>query len=268
MGPQAFMQWIKNVSIKFKLFVLYAFVFLVILTSGFSLLFFKIKWNLEDRIRQELNLSNQTIANMVETTATVSIKNHLKAIAEKNKEITAHFYHQFRDGKIIESDARDKAVEILLSQTVGDTGYLYCINSKGVAVVHPQAGVLGKDFSYRQFIQKQILEKEGYLEYEWKNPDETRERSKALYMSYFEPWDWIISVSSYKSEFINLIDINDFKDRISRLTFGETGYCFILNSRGDIVIHPELSGNVIEMRGARGFPIAREMSRTTACIIG
>ncbi|MCF8075145.1 MAG: cache domain-containing protein [Desulfotignum sp.] len=255
------MQLIKNLSIKLKLFILYSFVFVLILTISFSLLFFQIKWNLEDRIRQELNQSNKTISDMVETAATVSIKNHLKAIAEKNKEISAHFFNQFQDGQITESDAKVKAVKILLSQTVGDTGYLYCINSRGVAVVHPQTGVIGKDFSYRKFIQKQISKKEGYLEYQWKNPDETQERSKALYMSYFDSWDWIISASSYKSEFINLININDFKDRISSLTFGETGYSFILNSQGDIVIHPELSGNVIDLKGAKGFPIAREMVR-------
>lgn len=161
MGPRSFMQFIQNLSIKFKLFILYAFVFLVILALSFSLLFFKIKWNLENRIRKELNQSNQTIANMVETTAKVSIRNHLRAIAEKNKEIAAHFYNKFQDGEITESDAKNKVVEILLSQTVGDTGYLYCINSKGIAVVHPQPGVLGKDFSYRTFIQKQISKKEG-----------------------------------------------------------------------------------------------------------
>ena len=255
------MQFIKNLSIKLKLFILYALVFVVILTLSFSILFSQVKWNLEDRIRKELNQSNKTISDMVETAATVSIKNHLKAIVEKNKEISAHFFNEFQDGLITESDAKDKAVKILLSQTVGDTGYLYCVNSEGIAVVHPQAGVKGNDFSYRTFIQKQILKKEGYLEYEWKNPNEPQEKPKALYMSYFDPWDWIISASSYKSEFINLININDFKDRISRLTFGETGYSFILNSQGDIVIHPELSGNVIDMKGAKGFPIAREMVR-------
>ena len=67
-----------------------------------------------------------------------------------------------------------------------------------------------KIFSYRKFIQAQIKRKEGYLEYNWKNPEENTERPKALYMTYFQPWDWIISVSSYKSEFSKLIDVKDF----------------------------------------------------------
>jgi signal transduction histidine kinase len=185
--------------------------FLIILSLSFFLLFFQVRETLKQKIKDELNQSNQTITNMVETTATVSIKTHLKTIAEKNREIISHFYQQFRDGEITESNAQKRSVQVLLSQTVGDTGYIYCVNSKGVAVVHPQAGVLGKNFSHRKFVQNQISKKEGYIEYEWKNPNEIQKKSKALYMTYFEPWDWVISVSSYKSEFIKLIDINDLR---------------------------------------------------------
>lgn len=251
----------KNLSIKFKLFLSYAVIFMIILSLGFSLLFFQVRGALGQKIKKELNQSNQTITDMIETTARVSIRNHLKAIAQKNREIVSYFYQKFLDGEISEPDAKNKAAQVLLSQTVGDTGYLYCIDSKGIVVAHPQKEVLGHDLSFRKFIQKQISEKEGYLEYEWKNPGESLERPKALYMSYFEAWDWIISVSSYKSEFLRLIDIEDFKNRILNLTFGETGYSFILNSKGDAVIHPELTGNVLAMNDANGFPFVREMIR-------
>lgn len=251
----------KNLSIKFKLFLSYAVIFMIILSLGFSLLFLQVRGALGQKIKKELNQSNQTITDMIETTATVSIRNHLKAIAQKNREIASYFYQKFLDEEISEPDAKNKAAQVLLSQTVGDTGYLYCVDSKGIIVVHPQKGVLGQDLSFHKFIQKQISEKEGYLEYEWKNPGESLERPKALYMSYFEAWDWIISVSSYKSEFLRLIDIEDFKNRVLNLTFGETGYSFILNSKGDAVIHPELTGNVLAMNDANGYPFVREMIR-------
>jgi len=252
---------LKNLSIKFKLFLSYAVIFMIILSLGFSLLFLQVRGALGQKIKKELNQSNQTITDMIETTATVSIRNHLKAIAQKNREIASYFYQKFLDEEISEPDAKNKAAQVLLSQTVGDTGYLYCVDSKGIIVVHPQKGVLGQDLSFHKFIQKQISEKEGYLEYEWKNPGESLERPKALYMSYFEAWDWIISVSSYKSEFLRLIDIEDFKNRVLNLTFGETGYSFILNSKGDAVIHPELTGNVLAMNDANGYPFVREMIR-------
>ena len=253
------MNFIINLPIRFKLFIAYAIVFAVVISISFSILFYSIQSDLENRIKHELNVSNQVITDMVETAATVSIKNHLRAIAEKNFEIIDRIYQTYKTKGISESEAKRQAVELLSSQTIGKTGYIYCIDSKGIAVVHPEPGVRGKDFSYRQFIQSQILKKQGYLEYDWKNPGDTAPRPKALYMAYFEPWDWIISVSSYKSEFSTLISIDDFREQIEKLTFGETGYSYIVDTKGNTVIHPELSGNVLDIKDARGNHIIREM---------
>jgi len=249
----------KNLSIRYKLFLAFAAVAIIVFTLSFTLLFFQVRKNLEISIREELSKSNQTITDMVETAATVSIKNHLRAIAEKNLEIVRHIHQDFLEDKITEHQARDRAVRTLLSQTVGETGYIYCLDSLGIAVVHPRKKVRGKSFAARNFIQTQIREKQGYLEYNWKNPGENNERPKALYMSYFEPWDWIISVSSYKSEFSKLVSIDDFKDRILGLTFGKTGYSFIFDTQGNLVIHPEISGNFLDTKDVRGTPFLRQM---------
>lgn len=253
------MIFLRNLPIRFKLFVTYALVFATLLSISFSILYVHVRGDLEQRIKSELNISNQTIADMVDTAATVSIKNHLRAIAEKNLEILAHIH---RESKVLgqtDQEARKRAADMLLSQTVGRTGYIYCINSEGIAVVHPESGVRGKDFSYRNFIQSQIRKKQGYLAYDWKNPGETHPKPKALYMTYFAPWDWIISVSSYKEEFSELISIEDFKSQISGLTFGDTGYSYIVDTSGNVVIHPELSGNVIDIRDSFGKYVIKEM---------
>ncbi|HCY88474.1 MAG TPA: diguanylate cyclase [Desulfobacteraceae bacterium] len=253
------MNFITNLPLRFKLFIAYAIVFAAVISISFSILFYTIQSDLEQRIKNELNVSNQVITDMVETAATVSIKNHLRAIAEKNLEIIRWIYQTAQINGIGESEARKQAVEVLASQTIGKTGYIYCIDSNGIAVVHPVAGVRGKDFSYREFIQSQISKKQGYLEYDWKNPNETSRRPKALYMVYFEPWDWIISVSSYKSEFSSLISIDDFREQIETLTFGETGYSYIVDTKGNSIIHPELSGNVLDITDSHGRHIVREM---------
>jgi len=38
--------------------------------------------------------------------------------------------------------------------------------------------------------------KAGYLEYDWKNPNEAKERKKTGYVTYFEPMDLIIWAST------------------------------------------------------------------------
>nr|NJM01827.1 methyl-accepting chemotaxis protein [Desulfobacula sp.] len=84
--------------------------------------------------------------------------------------------------------------------------------------------------------------KNGYLEYEWKNPGEGTERAKAVYMVYFEPLDWIISVSTYREEFYHLVDINDFRQNILSHRTGATGYVYVLAEDGTMLAHPRIQG--------------------------
>lgn len=59
--------------------------------------------------------------------------------------------------------------------------------------------------------------KEGYLEYDGANPGEIVKRPKALYMRYFAPWNWIISASSYRDEFKELLNVHGFQENIHHL---------------------------------------------------
>jgi two-component system NtrC family sensor kinase len=103
------------------------------------------------------------------------------------------------------------------------------------------------DLSEYDFIQYQKEHKQGYIEYDWKNPGEEFARPKALYMIYFEPWDWIISASSYRSEFAQLVQVNDFKDEILSLIFGTTGYSYIVDTDGRIILHGALEEKEVKL---------------------
>jgi PAS domain S-box-containing protein len=232
----------NDLRIRFKLLIVYSTVFVLSLAVVSLIIHSFVRKTLESNIESELQNTNTTIRNMVKTAADVSIKNHLRAVAEKNREIVAYFYNRFQRGMLNEPTAKSRAMEVLLSQIIGKTGYIYCVNSNGVIEVHPKRGLPGADLSGHEFILEQIQRKNGYLEYDWKNPEEQEIRPKALYMLYFEPWDWIISVSSYRSEFIELVNVDDFEDRILSLRFGKTGYSFIMDTRGNLIIHPAMKG--------------------------
>ena len=167
----------------------------------------------------------------------------------------AYFYGQYRAGRLTEEEARSRAGEVLLSQTIGSSGYIYCIDSGGVCVLHPKPAIVGVDFSHRTFIQDQTSRKTGYIEYDWKNPEDQEARPKALYMTYFAPWDWIISASSYRDEFSELVAVADFRESILSIKFGQTGYSFIIDSNGNVVLHPEIEGqntyNEVDEEGNR-----------------
>lgn len=198
--------------------------------------------------------------NLIDSAVDASIKNYLRAISEKNKNIVEMYYERYKKGELTESEAKKEVEKIISSQTVGNSGYIYVINSKGILKIHPE--LKNTDISTYDFIKKQISMKYNYIEYLWKNPGEKTPRPKVLYMTYFKPWDYIISVTSYKSEFIKLVNVSDFKKNILSITLGKTGYESVINSQGVLVIHPKMEGvNIYNSKDAFGNYFIREIIR-------
>ena len=250
-----------DLRIRYKLLISYSAVLLLCLTIGSAVIFFFVKQLIQANIESELKNTTQTILNMVRTSASVSIKNHLRAVAEKNREIAQHYYDKALTGAISMAEAQQQTREVMLSQTIGKTGYIYCIDSHGIILIHPENQLLQVDLSEHAFITEQMERKVGYLEYNWKNPGETHPRPKALYMTYFEPWDWIISVTSYRNEFRELVNVDDFRDSILSLVFGQTGYSYVLDLEGNLIVHPSLKGNYYEAVDVKGRQFIQEICK-------
>ncbi|MBU0985303.1 MAG: methyl-accepting chemotaxis protein [candidate division Zixibacteria bacterium] len=96
----------------------------------------------------------------------------------------------------------------ILAQKVGQTGYIYAIDSRGVLQIHPAKE--GADISKYEFIQEMMASgpklAEGEISwttYPWINKElgETEPREKVVGYVYFADWDWIIGVGSYLDEF-------------------------------------------------------------------
>lgn len=195
---------------------------------------------LRENVKQDLTNSTRLLTSSIRASAEVAIRNHLKAIAEKNREAAVQHFALVERGILSKEDAVKRLKAIFLSQPIGSSGYIYCLDSDGIAVVHPNNAIENTDNTRFNFVREQLKSKEGYLEYDWRNPGENFTHPKALYMVYFEPLDWIISVSSYKSEFYELLNPKDFRDAVSSLQFGESGYAYVFDQEGTILIHPKL----------------------------
>ncbi len=250
----------RDLPIRYKLFLGISIAYVLTITLGSSIIYTLVRTTIEKNIEAELQNSTSTILDMVRTSAQVSIKNHLRGVAESNREIVEHFYEEYRSGALSEDEAKRQAASILLSQKIGDTGYIYCLDSHGNVLVHPKKELINKNVSNFEFVRKQMKRKEGYMEYDWKNPGDMETRPKALYMTYFAPWDWIVSVSSYRSEFSKLVNVEDFRDSILSLRFGKTGYVFVVDGQGKLVLHPKIAGkNYLNVTDAEGRPFIREI---------
>lgn len=259
-----FFRLFYNLRIGLKLFICYSFIFILALTIGGFIVYSLVRGTIESNIESELNNVTATILEMVKTSVDLSIKNHLRAVSEKNKDIVKYFYMLSEQSIITEEEAKERAAEILLSQRIGETGYIFVWDIKKAPesiplAVHPI--IQGKDVAYVDFVQIAVRMKEGYIEYEWKNPNDEEDREKAMYFSYFEPWEWVIAASSYREEFLDLIDVLDFKDQVLSIKFGETGYSYIIDSKGNVILHPFLVGNVYDVSDTDGRMFVHEICR-------
>ncbi|QGY38867.1 EAL domain-containing protein [Pseudodesulfovibrio cashew] len=229
---------LRNLSIKYRLMVWFTgFIFVSSLVAS-SVAYYSIRSYVEQDIVLDLGTATDGILTMVGTSAKVSVRNRLRAIAEKNIDILHSLEKAVQAGSMSQAVAKETAKRVLLSQTIGKTGYIYVIKSDGVIVVHPSQALVGRNLSKESLGQQQAKRHRGYLEYEWANPDDEEKRPKAMYMEYFAPWDWIVSVSSYRDEFRSLIDVADFRKSVQSFALGEIGHAAILNNEGKYLVAP------------------------------
>ncbi len=231
-------QEFSNLPIGIKLVLGSWTTFILSLAIGGLIMDSLVRRTLEASIERQLASNTAAILNMVRNTADVAIRNYLRAVAEKSRQVVEGFFGQYRRGAISQSEAKERSRIALVSQTIGSTGFIYIIDSRGIIRVHPDEELVGQDMSRYRFIQDQKERKTGYMEYNWRNPGEEASRPRALYMSYFAPWDWIISVSSYREEFRQLVNVPDLREHIADLHLGQRGYSFILSGGGDWVVRP------------------------------
>jgi diguanylate cyclase (GGDEF)-like protein len=250
----------QKLPIRHKFIITFTSTVLLVLVLGSVIIYSVVSNTLENNIESELGDTTRTVVNMVKSATEISIKNNLRTVAEKNLDIVKYYYKLYKKGRISERTAKKRAVKILLSEKIGESGYIYCLNSTGTIKVHPKIEYVDNNFIDFPFIREQISRKEGFIEYKWANPEDIVSRPKALYMTYFKEWDWIISATSYKDEFTKFIKIDDFRSYIQTLSVGKSGYVYVMNSKGKLVIHPNLQGkNIYDSTDKNGRKFIKEI---------
>ena len=76
---------------------------------------------------------------------------------------------------------------------VGETGYMYVIDSDGDVIIHPS--VEGDNLLANGFIKEMVANKEGRITYIWEG------REKVMSYAYYPDKDWIIATGTYVDEF-------------------------------------------------------------------
>lgn len=250
-------------KIKSKLLIIFSMLFMLFSIISIIINLAFARPILTKNVNQELINLTESITNSIELTVNSNVNTHLKTIAEKNIEILRSLYNQYQSGRMTEFAAKEMAEKILLSQKIGDTGYIFAWDTSRAPAAVPLAVhplIKGKNVAALGFVQAAVKLKNGYMEYKWKNPGETIERDKAMYVAFFDKWNWLIAVSSYKSEFLRLFNLDELRKQLNKIKIKETGYPAVMDMKGTFVMHPHIQGkNLFNTRSYDGKLFIQEV---------
>ena len=177
----------------------------------------------------------------IEKSLEAAIKSYLSSKVETAADLFADTGLTFKDRSPMESEQVRGVISTLATLKVGLSGYYYGIDGTGKMVFHPQNELVGQMLADTEPVRTQLEMKTGYLEYTWQNPNETELHKKALIMTYLPKYDWIIAATSYRSEFLYMIDKSLLSEIVNKTTIAKTGYSYIFARDGEQIAHPYLS---------------------------
>lgn len=226
-------------AILLNLGLLLIFIILTISTLNYSIVRHHLRINAEKSIVQ----INENLHRSTQSLLTQAITNYLRGITENELVIVKHYYNEFLEGRLTETEAKDAVQAHCNLQLVGKTGYLVAVKDSASRIkldIHPF--VRGIDCTDEDACIEWSTQKNGFIQYDWKNPKDNEIRQKVSYLTYFEPWNWTFGATSYRTEFIDLISIENVKDLIYPVKINETGYLFLFDSSKTVLLHPEIEG--------------------------
>lgn len=254
----------KNLQLSFKQKLLLGVTLsiFVVFGIGSAVSGLLIQKQLQEQARQQMEVTSQGIHAMVRSLVLNAIKNYLKGISETNLTYVEHVYARFKSGEITEKQAQKLAETFMLKQKIGSSGYVTAVDVSDGQIrlaVHPSNK--GRDISQFPFARQMAQQRNGYLEFEWRNPGDPKPRLKAQWMSFFEPWHWVINAAPFRDEYPQLVDLAGIDTELAKVQMEGRGYAFIMNMQGALLSHPAWKGrNMMDERDVSdGTPYVRNI---------
>jgi len=187
-------------------------------------------------------------------------------------------YAQYRQGHLDLKTAQNEAKRALRDVNVGDTGYIYAMDTRGRLLSHPfregESVWDSQDENGRYFIRQmceRALRSEAedimFILYPWRNEvvGDSAPRQKIVAYRYFRPWDWIIAVGGYLDETWEDLAFErqsfaKLKTSLKNKKVGKTGYIFAMDAKGVLTLHPEREGeSILDSKDSDGNLFIAEM---------
>lgn len=206
------------------------------------------------------------------------IRQEMKSLVDLAYTLINEQQRQYDSGNINLKAAQQSARNSFKKVSIGSSGYLFALTSKGFLTVHPTqendniltAQDKNGHFFIRELIKRAIESKPGevlYTIYPWRNEKlgDQHPRNKIVAFRYYPKWDWIVAAGGYLDE---TYDDPEFEKKslatlaqqIKSKKVGRTGYIYCMSTDGTLQIHPDAEGkNLLAARDSNGREFIAEM---------
>lgn len=153
-----------------------------------------------------------------------------------------------------QAQAYAKVYEGLRQFTYGNDSYLWIANQESTILSHPDAHFYGMDAStlkdakgelvFPNVIEKAGAQGAGFYQYPWRRLGENQDVEKISYVKYFPEWNFFIGTGVYiddieqETQARSAKVINDLRQSIKDIVIAKTGYLFIFDEAGNMLVHP------------------------------
>lgn len=194
----------------------------------------KIEESFHSITKSYFRMSVDSRYDIIDLTLHESIKHYLKGIAE----IT-------RENLVLGGEDYEKTIftQIVDLHRIGFEGYIYLMDRDGTLLYHPY--IAGQNLSEYPHIQEQLAKPEALIEYQWRNPEDDQAKDKIVYSLRLDNGQ-VIGISAYKKDLLHLISQKELMSKLNKYQLGESGYLFIVDGNGKLLLHPSREGKNIE----------------------
>ncbi|MCD6582415.1 MAG: cache domain-containing protein, partial [Desulfuromusa sp.] len=184
------------------------------------------------------------------------IRQEMKSLVDLAYTLINEQQRQYDSGNIDLKAAQQSARNSFKKVSIGSSGYLFALTSKGILTVHPaqendnilSAQDKNGHFFIREIIKRAIKSKPGevlYTIYPWRNEKlgDQHPRNKIVAFRYCPKWDWIVAAGGYLDETYDDPEfeksaLRTLSQQIKNKKVGKTGYIYCMSTDGTMQIHP------------------------------
>lgn len=203
---------------------------ILIFFIGTIITFLKIRTMVQNQIHQELQKLNNNVASMAKIAVSSAYKNFLYGILNGR-------INQLKEPlkNILElnlnSQKKDSTAQQFISGNPTKNGFFEIYDMQGNILFHSKSNPLKKTALFKARIQdKNNLDPE-YILYDVNN------EKWAAYLIFNSSLNWIFAVKAPLKDLKSLINPDDFKDSVSSIRIGKTGFAYIFDTNGRVVVH-------------------------------